>query len=312
MLLLHTQPTHSVRPTPPRGTAAWQCLHRIIPWHGGERGPVTDVGVWRPGREGQSHSGGPGPHCGCPEAQISSPIFLFFKGQASRTASRDHQPPTANSQRPAAANCQPTTATKRQPPTATNCPQPPTTTNRHSLPLGQPPTANRRETPIIVQHCLCGPVCCPCRDREAESIPKNVRFCWRCESFVFPLKDSPEPHPHEGLWEAPQARRLTLVGACLGGGWAGLRPGASWPQSTAVLRRRLWRGSGPPRAGREKNCSAGGGGGTRKPIFPTPPPPSLAAVTGGGGSGRGCPTCHAGGGGGSTQPLWLKMIPTSR
>ena len=69
-----------------------------------------------------------------------------------RTAPKDHEPPTANR---------------------------------------QPPTANRHQPPTIVQSCFCGVVSCPCLGHEAESVPVNVRFCWRYEPPPPPLKDSP-------------------------------------------------------------------------------------------------------------------------
>ena len=83
-----------------------------------------------------------------------------------KTAPKDHQPPTAN---------------RRQPPTAIN-------RHRH-----QPPTAPNRQPPTIVRYCFCGLLSCPCLDHEAESVPVNVRFCWRNEpsSPPLPFKDSP-------------------------------------------------------------------------------------------------------------------------
>ena len=69
------------------------------------------------------------------------------------------------------------------PPTANR--QPPPTANRHQPPTANghqpPPTANRHQPPTIVQHRFCGVVSCPCVAHEAESVPVNVRFCWRDE-----------------------------------------------------------------------------------------------------------------------------------
>ena len=69
------------------------------------------------------------------------------------------------------------------PPTANR--QPPPTVNRQPLPTPtnhQPRTANRHPLKSRSSHV-----------HEAESVPVNVRFYWRYESFsfVFPLQDSP-------------------------------------------------------------------------------------------------------------------------
>ena len=58
--------------------------------------------------------------------------------------------------------------------------QPPETTNRQPLTRRQPPpTANHRSFMLLCH--------------EAESVPVNIRFCWRCEtSSPPPLRDSPE------------------------------------------------------------------------------------------------------------------------
>ena len=110
---------------------------------------------------------------------------LFFLGyrQPSRTAPRDHQPPTAE-------RCQPPTATNRQPLTAANCHQPPTTNRRQP-----PPTANRQQ---------------PTREGpEAESVPVNVRSCW--PFIFFSLKDSPE---ETGSNPASRNARPSLAPGC--------------------------------------------------------------------------------------------------
>ena len=60
-----------------------------------------------------------------------------------------------------------------------------------------PPTANRQPTPtathcpILFLWCCVLPMSCPCLAHETESVPVNVRFCWRYEPLFFLLKDSP-------------------------------------------------------------------------------------------------------------------------
>ena len=57
----------------------------------------------------------------------------------------------------------------------------------------QPPTANRRQPPPIVQYGFCGLVSCPCLAHEAESVPVNVRFCWCYEPSPPPPPGRPTP-----------------------------------------------------------------------------------------------------------------------
>ena len=125
----------------------------------------------------------------------------------------NRQPPTATNRQPTATNRQPT-ATNRQP-TVTNRHQPPT--NRHQPPPTatnrQPPTAtNRHQPPTIVQHCFCGSVSCPCLDHEAESVPVNVRVCWRHEPFAVLLSPKDGPAGGPSRW---QGRPGTAAGAPL-------------------------------------------------------------------------------------------------
>ena len=103
-------------------------------------------------------------------AVLKNPNFFLLGAslqdspQGSPTTNR-HQPPTAK---------------RHLPRTAANRRQPLPTANR------RPPTANRRQLPIMVQYFFCGFMSCPCLDHEAESVPVNVRFCWRYEpSFLF-------------------------------------------------------------------------------------------------------------------------------
>ena len=93
-----------------------------------------------------------------------------------------------------------------------------TAPNRHQPPTAnrQPPTTNRGQPPPTVQYRFCGLVSCPCLDHEAESVPVNVRFCWHCKPFLFPLKDSPSFQSR-----APCGARGTIVP--LWGGDARLR-----------------------------------------------------------------------------------------
>ena len=128
-------------------------------------------------------------YCDYARAVLKNPDPFFF---VLRTAPRDHQPPTAATrQTPTATNRQPPTLNRQPPapanhqlPTTTN-PQPPSP-NCQPTPTTncQPPTATNRQPPIFEVK--------RSHDHEAESVPVNVRFCWRYEPFsFFPLKDSP-------------------------------------------------------------------------------------------------------------------------
>ena len=55
-----------------------------------------------------------------------------------------------------------------------------------------PTATNRHQPPTIVQYCSYGFVSCPCLDHGAESVPVNVRFCWRYEGFLLFLRTPPE------------------------------------------------------------------------------------------------------------------------
>ena len=115
-------------------------------------------------------------HAPLAKAVLQKPdVFFFSWGQPPGTTNR--QPPTAT-------NRQPPTATNRQPPTATgarNRRQPPPTANRNRQP---PTTVNRQPLKLRRSH-----------DHEAESVPVNVRFCWRYEGLP--------PPPPRTAW--PQA-----------------------------------------------------------------------------------------------------------
>ena len=107
-----------------------------------------------------------------------------FNGEPLRTAPEDRQPPTdANRLLLPNANC-----------------QPPSTTNHHK------PTANCRQPPTIVQYCFCGFVSCPCLDHEAESVPVNVRFCWRTLFGLY----FPQGQPWCGYAARPKRRPSLL------------------------------------------------------------------------------------------------------
>ena len=100
---------------------------------------------------------------------------------------------------------QPRGTTNRQPPPTANRQPPPTANSR------KPPTANRHQPPTIVQSCFCGLVSCPYLDHEAESVPVNIRFCWRYEPSSSPrpppLRTALPAHPHS--LDAPSPLSLT-------------------------------------------------------------------------------------------------------
>ena len=136
---------------------------------------------------------------------LRTPTF-FFGSESPK------EPPTANRQPPTATNC--------QLPTATNC---------------QLPTANRHQPPTVFQYRFCVLVSCPCLAHEAESVPMNVRFCWRYKPFSLSLKNSPGDWRRGGV--ARPARRLAPVSRSADGAQTGpLRPPAAPPQPPPRLR----------------------------------------------------------------------------
>ena len=117
-------------------------------------------------------------------------------------------------------------------------PQGPPTANR------QPPTPNRHQPPTMVQYSFCGVVSCPCLGYEAESVPVNVRFCWR-HNPPFSLKHSPAlAHSHTVSLLLRVGGRRGRWGAVLGTPLQAVCPRVcrTWPMNRSVRRRR-WRRS---------------------------------------------------------------------
>ena len=106
---------------------------------------------------------------------------------------------------------QPPRTSNRQPPQTANR-QPPPSANR------QLPTANRHQPPTIVQCCFLGLVSCPCLDHEAESVPVNVRFCWRYKSSSPPPQRQPALHCSAPLQQHPPSPPRPWAGLHASGG----------------------------------------------------------------------------------------------
>ena len=140
-------------------------------------------------------------------------------------------------------------------------PQGPPTANHQP-----PPTANCRQPPTTVQYCFCGFVSRPCLDHGAESVPVNVRFCWRYPFLFFSRKDSPA----EGRWgaEAALVSRGTTVPPSQGNTTGGTGRGVCGrdsappppPRLGPVPSRAVVTTCGPTGRGRGRRCKRSGGG----------------------------------------------------